>query len=85
MKKNEPFDRVRLGCIEATIWMNETKEGRRWFSVELTRHYQSEDEWRSTKSFDHADLPVAAEALMMAYRKVWKQKAVWRGEKSEGE
>ena len=85
MAKDKPIRTLRLGRIEAAVWMNETDDGKQWFRVTLTRRYQKDDEWRSATNFDLDDLPVAAQALMMAHAWLWEQKATWSGEsKSEG-
>jgi hypothetical protein len=85
MSKDEPVKTVKLGRIEAAVWMNKSSDGREWFRVTLTRRYQIEDKWQSATNFDRDDLPVAAQALMMAHAWVWEQKAVWSGEgKSDG-
>ena len=86
MSKDEPVKRVKLGRIEAAVWMNKSSDGREWFRVTLTRRYQIEDKWQSATNFDRDDLPVAAQALMMAHAWMWEQQqAAWSGEgKSDG-
>lgn len=80
MAENKPIKKVGLGRIEAAIWLNESDDGKRWFRVTIARSYQNGDEWSRTRSFSLDDLPVAAQALQMAYSWIWEREARWSGE-----
>ena len=70
-KKNQPTERARVGRVEASIWENEGKNGP-WRSVTLSRTYEDSDgNPRSTHSFSGADVLLAAEALRIAYSRLY--------------
>ena len=72
-EKKKPFHRIPLGNIVAAIWKNETKDGRFWFNVTVSRSYKDGDEWKDTSTFRRDDLPIVAKALDMAYAWIWGQ------------
>ena len=56
--QNDPVKKFRIGYITATIWKNETEEGRSFFSTSIVRNYRDKDteEWKDTNSYSHDDL-----------------------------
>ena len=57
--KTKPVHEVRLGCIKAAVWRNETEAGVR-YNVTFSRLYKDNDQWKSTESFGRDDLLLLA-------------------------
>ena len=55
MTKTKPIHEVRLGCIKAAVWRNETETGVR-YNTTFSRLYKDGDQWRTTDSFGRDDL-----------------------------
>ena len=53
--KTKPVHEVRLGCIKAAVWRNDTEAGVR-YNVTFSRLYKDGDTWNSTDSFGRDDL-----------------------------
>lgn len=53
--KTKPTQEVRLGCVKAAVWRNETEAGVR-YNVTFSRLYKDGDSWKSTESFGRDDL-----------------------------
>jgi hypothetical protein len=64
--KQKPKHEIRLGCIRAAIWANQTSEEVVWFNVTVSRLYKEGDVWKDTSSFCRDDLPVVAKVVDMA-------------------
>jgi hypothetical protein len=58
MSEKKPEKTFRIGSVSATIWLNETDEGRRFYSTDLVRNYRDKetDEWKSSTSYSHDEL-----------------------------
>ena len=56
--QNDPVKKFRIGAITATVWKNETEEGRSYFSTSIVRTYRDKDteEWKEMNSYGHDDL-----------------------------
>ena len=56
--QNDPVKKFRIGYITATVWKNETEEGRSYFSTSIVRSYRDKDTeaWKETNSYSHDDL-----------------------------
>jgi hypothetical protein len=81
MAEKKPEREIRLGRIRSAIWSNEDDDGETWFNVTLGRRYKDDGQWREASSFSRDDLPVAMQALNMAYSWIWnKQLASSRNE-----
>jgi len=61
MTKNQPASKFRIGFVTATVWKNDS-----FYSVELSKAYKEDDEWKDTNSLSHGDLLNAAKALERA-------------------
>ena len=72
---NRPEKELRLGCVKATIWRNETKVGVR-HSVKLSRVYRDGNRWVTTDSFRHDDLSFVAKVADLAHLWIQTQKRV---------
>ena len=53
---NRPVDEVRIGRVKATIWRNETEDGKARFNTVFSRLYKDGEMWQSTPSFGRNDL-----------------------------
>ena len=67
---NRPETEIRLGCIKATIWANQTKRGVR-HGIKLSRIYKDGLEWGTTDSFRQKDMPTLAKVADLAH--AWVQ------------
>ena len=56
---SKPIQEVRLGCIKAAVWKNETENGAR-YNVTFCRLYKEGDQWRTTESYGRDDLLLLA-------------------------
>jgi hypothetical protein len=72
MTQQKPAHEIRLGSIKATIWANETQNGRR-FNVTVCRLYKEGDEWKRTESFGRDDLPLVAKVADLAHTFICQQ------------
>ena len=71
-RKMTPAHVVRLGKIQASVWANETKNGRR-YNVTASRLYLENGEWKRSESFGRDELLTAARAFESAYDWIWSQ------------
>lgn len=78
-EKRMPAHVVKLGRIQASVWANETKHGKR-FNVTASRLYLSDGDWKRTDSFGRDELLTVAKAFEDAYDWIWAQ-----GKDSESE
>ena len=67
MSEKGPVKKVKIGGIEAAVWQNESKEGKKFFTTTLDRSYKVGEEWKKTNSLRDSDLPKAILALQEAY------------------
>ena len=81
MGKNLPAHEIKLGKIRVTIWANKTEDQEVWFNAVVSRLYKTEDTWKETRSLGHDDLPIAMQAIEMAYKWMWVRRA--RKERAE--
>ncbi|MEM6746257.1 MAG: hypothetical protein AAF608_02450 [Pseudomonadota bacterium] len=57
MNTNKPVHTLRDGALKANIWRNESKNGKPYFSVTLTRSYKRSDgTYADSTSFSGFDL-----------------------------
>ncbi len=69
----KPVKKIKLGSIQASIWENQSDNGKPWFNVVVTRTYRDGEELKDTNSFGHNDLPVVSKAMDFAYGWIWKR------------
>ena len=74
---NRPVDEVRIGRVKATIWRNETEDGKARFNTVFSRLYKDGDAWQSTPSFGRNDLLLVAKVADLAHTpesggKLWR-------------
>lgn len=66
--KRPPAHTLRIGRLKGVVWLNESKDGRRHYSVTVARLYRTYDgEWSQSTSFDRGDLLPLAEVLRLAF------------------
>ena len=70
MENKKPSIKYRAGTVTATVWKNENKEGKTFFSVDIVRNYTTEEndtvKWHKSSSFNTKDLA----DVMIVTRKV---------------
>lgn len=71
-KKAMPAHVVKLGKIQASVWANETKNGKR-YNVTACRRYQENGEWKRSDSYGRDELLCVARAFEAAYDWIWTQ------------
>lgn len=72
---SKPIFKLRDGLITATCWKNE-HDGKPFYSVDLTRSYQTEDgEWKETNSFTGGDILRAGNLATSAYNRTLELRA----------
>ena len=82
--KNRPVHQIRLGAIQAAIWLNRfEKTGESWYAVTVSRSYRVEEQLKDTKKFFRDDLPILSKAIEMAYAWIWEQSAPGESEAIE--
>ncbi len=63
-----PIKKFSVGGLQIAIWENESKEGKTYNTVSISRNYKDKnDEWKSSNSLRVNDLPKAVTALNKAY------------------
>ena len=70
---NRPVHEVRLGRIKATVWANQTEEGRVRHNVTVARLYKEDDQWKTSESFGRDDLPLVAKVADRAHDWIFNQ------------
>ena len=56
------------GGVKATVWLNQSNEGRSYHSISVSRSYQAEGgEWKETNSYRRDDLPRVEYAVRKAF------------------
>lgn len=77
MENNPPVHEVRSGLIRAAVWQNDSQEGPR-YSVTFSRLYRQGEEWKSSRSFAHDELPQVVEVAARAQDWIASQPDVLR-------
>lgn len=83
MTTNQPAHKVKLGCINATIWENVADSGKSYYSVTVCRIYKDGDDWKESNSFGRDDLPLVAKVLDMAHTWIFEHSKKASGDTSE--
>jgi len=64
----KPEKKFRAGTVTATVWENESKEGKIYSTVSFEKGYKdAEGAWKSTNKLSTSDLPKAMVVLGKAY------------------
>mgnify|MGYP000737158253 CR=1 FL=1 len=72
MSNQKPAHEIRLGRIKATVWVNDTDQGKR-YNVTFARLYREADEWKQTANFGRDDLPLVAKVADMVHLWIYEQ------------
>lgn len=72
MSKQQPVHEIRLGCVKATIWENETDNGIR-HNVQFSRLYKDGDDWKQTASFGRDDLPLVQKVADLCHLWIFQE------------
>jgi hypothetical protein len=59
-----PAHKLKIGLVTATVWENDG-----FYSVDISRAYKTEGEWKSSSSLGHGDLLNAAKCVERA--EIW--------------
>lgn len=59
-----PSHKLKIGLVTATVWENDG-----FYSVDISRSYKTEGEWKSSASLSHGDLLNAAKCAERA--EIW--------------
>lgn len=70
--KKKPVHEVRLGCVKAAIWENESEQGVH-YNVTFSRLYKEGDEWKDSSSFGRDDLLLLGKVADMANTWIYQQ------------
>ncbi len=66
--ENKPEKKFRAGLVTATVWKNQSKEGKLYSTVSFEKGYKdTEGAWKSTNKLSVSDLPRAMVVLGKAY------------------
>jgi hypothetical protein len=63
----KPVKKISVGGIEAAVWENSSKDGKKYFTTTVERNYKDGDEWKKTASLRTNDLPKTILTLQKAY------------------
>lgn len=72
---NKPVHRIRLSRISASIFKNESQEGKAFYSTQFDRSYLDGEEWKHTRSFSRDDLLLLAKVADMTHSWIYQQRA----------
>jgi len=72
---NTPAATLRDGGLKATVWKNTTNEGKTYYSVNITKSYKQDEEWKETTSFGADDVLKVANLAQRAYNAILNAKA----------
>jgi len=63
-----PVKRIQAGQIQVSVWENQSKEGKKFYSFTFQKRYTTEEgKWESTNTLMLNDLPKANLAIQKAY------------------
>ena len=68
----KPVKEVRMGCIKAAVWENDTQNGKR-HNVTFVRLYKDGEEWKDSQSFGRDDLPLLAKVADQAHTWIFEE------------
>ncbi|MCA9124024.1 MAG: hypothetical protein KDB11_27785 [Planctomycetales bacterium] len=70
--KKKPVHEIRLGCVKAAIWENESEQGVH-YNVTFSRLYKDGDEWKDSSSFGRDDLLLLGKVADLAHTWIYEQ------------
>ncbi len=67
--KNKPAHEIKNGSLKATIWLNTTQQGKKFYSTSFTRSYRTSDgEWRDSGMMNSSDLLLLSKLAELAHQ-----------------
>ena len=68
---SQPFAKLKDGLLSATIWQNQSEDGKVRYSVNLSRSFKPEGgEWQETSSFSPTELLKISRLADQAYDRI---------------
>lgn len=67
---NQPITKLKDGLLTATIWKNQTTEGKDHYSVEFNRAYLKDEQWHNSANFSGSELLRIAKLAENAYDRI---------------
>ena len=81
---SKPAVKLKDGLLSATVWENQTEEGKTFYSTTLSRAYQKDDEWKESNSFNEDDLLAISRLAGKAYDSIKRLRAEAKAAASTG-
>lgn len=70
--KAQPLETVRIGAVQAAIWMNTIKDGSVRFNATVERIYRDDQgNWQTSTSFGRDDLLLLRKVLDQAHTRIY--------------
>lgn len=69
---NKPAEKISVGSVTATVWRNETEDGKTFYKTAIENRYRQGEEWKTSNSFGKYDLVNLAKAALLAHSAVLK-------------
>jgi hypothetical protein len=84
----QPAARVRLATLQASIWRNQTPDGKVYYSATFDRRYADKDgTWKNSSNFSTDELLLLAKIADLAHTEIMKLRSADRaagpGEETE--
>ena len=70
-KDNKPIDNIRLGKINANIWVNQTSKGTK-YNATYSKLYKEGDQWKECFSFDRDDSLLLSKVADLVNSKIFE-------------
>ncbi len=67
-----PVHEIRMGCVRAAIWENETQNGTR-YNVTFSRLYRDGEQWKDSSSYGRDDLLLLAKVADQVHTWIYRQ------------
>lgn len=71
---NQPIAKLKDGLLTATIWKNQTSEGKDIYAVTFSRSYLKDEQWQESTSFSGTELLKISRLSQAAYGEVQRHK-----------
>ncbi len=66
--KKKPNHEIRFGAIRASIWVNENRDGSRWYTATFGRLFKDDqDKWQVAQNYKVQHLPDLARSIAAAH------------------
>jgi hypothetical protein len=75
-QKNKPARKMTLGAVQIAVWLNQTDDGKSYYSVSVSRRYKDGDGWKDSNSFKPSDLLNLGKAIEMAFDFIASQQVI---------